>query len=108
MQFGSPIGIGAGIAGIVQDAQRQATGQSGRQSSSPLWGPLMGRVRKLDALAIEVLDDADRAAEFGEHLKKQLDRLLNLTIRIKGDLPGLGIHKPDGQLGAQLAARRFA
>jgi hypothetical protein len=33
---------------------------------------------------------------------------LYLTIRIQDDLPGLGVHKTDGQLGPQLAARRFA
>ena len=106
-QFGSAIGIGAGIAGIMQDAQRQATRQ-GTPDQLAFVGALDGAHRKLDAGAIEVSDDAVRAGDFAEHLKKQLDRLLNLTIRIKYNLPCFGINQADRQPGAIFGARRFA
>ncbi len=95
MQFGASIGIGPSIAGIMQNAQHQATGEGVPAQLAFVWS-LDRACRKSDTLAVEVFDHTDRAADFAKRLKKQLYCFLHLTIRIELYFPGFGVHKTDG------------
>lgn len=59
---------------------------------------------KRQAVLAEVLDDAVRRAQAGEHLEQQTNAALHLHVRIEHDPPVGGVDKADRKPQRQLAA----